>query len=64
MTTRETIKDEEKFLKDLIIAELKGNLSILLDPKKKDSFSISRINTWANLISDRIYRFLPPTAKP
>ena len=48
----------DKELKDLIIAELQGNLSILIDTKKKDSFSDQRINTWTKLVSDRlIYHF-------
>lgn len=59
----QSLKDEEKFVKDLIVIELKGNLSILLDPKKKYSFSIPRINTWANLVADRIHRSIPTTVE-
>jgi len=36
-------------------SELEGNLMILLDPKQKDSFSQSRINTWKKIVSERIY---------
>jgi hypothetical protein len=40
----------EKFL----INELECNLKVLIDPKKKDSFSSNRINTWSRLVVDRI----------
>jgi len=43
-------KELEQFIK----AELQGNLSVLIDPKKKDSFSNARINTWTNLVTERI----------
>jgi hypothetical protein len=42
----------------IIDAELEGNISILIDPKRKDSFSQSRINVWKNLVKDRIYYHL------
>jgi len=41
-------------IEQLIIAELRGNLSVLIDPKKKDSFSDRRVNTWVKLVSERI----------
>jgi len=41
-------------IKNLLVAELQGNLRILIDPKKKDSFSSSRIQTWTNTVSERI----------
>ena len=41
-------------IKKLLIAELQGNLNILIDPKKKDSFSSSRIQTWTNTVTERI----------
>jgi hypothetical protein len=49
---------DEKYIKNLIILELEGNLSVLIDPKKKDSFSKPRINTWINLVADRIYHYV------
>ena len=42
----------------LIEAELEGNLMILIDPKQKDSFSQSRINTWKNTVKERLYYHL------
>ena len=41
----------------LIDAEQQGNLHILIDPKKKDSFAQSRINVWKQTIKDRIYYY-------
>ena len=41
-------------IKKLLVAELQGNLNILIDPKKKDSFSSSRIQTWINTVTERI----------
>tara|TARA_Y100000361_G_C10866454_1_gene191983 strand:+ start:294 stop:479 length:186 start_codon:yes stop_codon:yes gene_type:complete len=41
-------------IKKLLVAELQGNLNILIDPKKKDSFSSSRIQTWTNTVTERI----------
>jgi len=45
---------DKKQIKKLLVAELQGNLRILIDPKKKDSFSNSRINTWTNTVTERI----------
>ena len=42
----------------LIAAELQGNLMILIDPKRKDSFSQSRINIWKNTVKERLYYYL------
>jgi hypothetical protein len=47
-----------KTLKKFIQAELEGNLSVLIDPKKKDSFSSNRINVWSRLVSERIVEHL------
>lgn len=47
------IKDENH-IKDLIQTEMMGNLNILIDPKKKDSFSSDRVRTWVNHVSERI----------
>ena len=44
----------EKFL----INELEGNLKVLIDPKKKDSFSSNRIHIWSRLVVDRILNHL------
>ena len=41
-------------IESLIKTELANNLMILIDPKKKDSFSQGRINTWQNLVAERI----------
>jgi len=43
-----------KELEQFIRIELQGNLRVLIDPKKKDSFSNSRINTWTDLVTKRI----------
>jgi len=48
-------KDE---ILELIKAEMKGNLSILIDPKKKDSFNEQRVNTWVKTTSERLYYYL------
>ncbi len=46
-------KDQlEKFIQ----AELEGNIFVLVDPKKKDSFSQERIHVWKNLVSERIIK--------
>jgi hypothetical protein len=45
-------------LMSLIRAELKGNLSILIDPKKKNSFDTHRINTWSNVVSERVLYYV------
>tara|TARA_B100001094_G_C17736589_1_gene579125 strand:- start:349 stop:540 length:192 start_codon:yes stop_codon:yes gene_type:complete len=53
--------EDTKFKKDLvrlIETELEGNLMVLIDPKKKDSFSQARINTWRDLVSERILRYI------
>lgn len=41
-------------IESLIKTELANNLTILIDPKKKDSFNQGRINTWQNLVAERI----------
>ena len=51
------IKSKEYIL-GMLDEELKGNLSILIDPKKKDSFSSSRILVWKELVAERIYHHL------
>jgi hypothetical protein len=48
---------KEKVL-SLIDAELQGNLMILIDPKRKDSFSQARINIWKNTVKERLYYHL------
>jgi hypothetical protein len=45
---------DEKHIKRLIKTEMIGNLKILIDPKKKDSFSDSRVTTWVNTVTERI----------
>jgi len=42
----------------IIDTELQGNLQIFIDPKQKDSFSQMRINTWKNLVKERLYYHL------
>ena len=42
----------------LIEAELEGNIMILIDPKKKDSFSQARITTWKETVKERLYYYL------
>jgi len=42
----------------IINAELQDNLTILIDPKKKDSLSQNRINVWKDLVSERLYHHL------
>ena len=51
------LKDEDQ-IKRLIQEEMRGNLKILIDPKKKDSFSEARINTWVYTVSNRIIHHL------
>ena len=51
------IKSKDEVLK-LIKAEMRGNLSILIDPKKKDSFNDQRVNTWVKTTSERLYHYL------
>jgi len=41
-------------VKQLLVTELQGNLKILIDPKKKDSFSDARVSTWTNTVTGRI----------
>jgi hypothetical protein len=48
----------EEEIKRLIIAELQGNLSILIDPKQKDSFNEGRIKVWTNIVSERLFYHL------
>lgn len=50
-------RSKEEILK-IIDAELEGNLMILIDPKKKDSFSQSRINVWKETVKERLYIYL------
>jgi hypothetical protein len=50
-------KSKEEILA-LLDAELEGNLMILIDPKKKDSFSQARINVWKDTVKERIYYYL------
>ena len=45
---------QNKLKKELIVTELRENLNILIDPKKKDSFSDNRVNTWIKLVSERL----------
>lgn len=42
-------------LLSFIESELEANLQVLIDPKRKDSFSTERIHTWKKLVSERIY---------
>jgi len=44
----------EEELESIILSELEGNIMVLIDPKKKDSFSQLRINTWKKLVTERI----------
>jgi hypothetical protein len=53
----EDIKSKEEILA-IIDAELQGNLMVLIDPKQKDSFSQMRINTWKDLVKERLYYHL------
>lgn len=48
----------EDQIKRLIIAELQGNLDILIDPKQKDSFSEGRIKVWTDVVSNRLFYHL------
>jgi hypothetical protein len=50
----EDTRSKEEILK-LIQAEMRGNLMVLIDPKKKDSFNDQRVNTWVNITSERLY---------
>jgi hypothetical protein len=57
-TTPITGRITDAELMSLIRAELAGNLSILIDPKRKDSFDPHRINTWSNVVSDRVLYYV------
>ena len=48
----------KKNLEEFIEAELEGNIFVLIDPKKKDSFSASRVYTWKKLVSERILQHI------
>ena len=45
---------DKEHIRKLLVTELQGNLRILIDPKKKDSFSNSRIQTWTHTVTERI----------
>lgn len=49
---------DKSHVRGLLINELQGNLKILIDPKKKDSFSSDRIQTWTNTVTERILHYL------
>ena len=49
-----TVNLTEAELKALIETELISNIMVLIDPKKKDSFSQARINVWQNTVTERI----------
>lgn len=46
----------ENDIKRIINGELESNLHVLIDPKKKDSFSSTRIQIWKKLVAERIYK--------
>ena len=48
----------KKEILEAIKIELEGNLTVLLDPKLKDSFSSARVQTWKKLVAERIYYHL------
>ncbi len=48
------MKKDKEFISQTIQEELRGNLSILIDPQKKDSFSDGRVQTWVKVVSERI----------
>lgn len=48
----------EREIRSLIREEAIGNIAVLIDPKRKDSFSNSRVQTFGKLISDRLYLHL------
>jgi hypothetical protein len=52
----DTLTDAD--LMRLIRAEMEGNIMILIDPKQKDSFSQSRVNTWTNTTSERVLYYV------
>jgi hypothetical protein len=47
-------EEKDNQLKLFLGEELRGNLKILIDPKKKNSFSDARIQTWVETVSNRI----------
>ena len=47
-------EDLEKFIQ----SELEGNIFVLIDPKKKDSFSKERVHVWKELVSERILKHI------
>jgi hypothetical protein len=49
---------DKDYIAKLIDTELEGNLQVLIDPKKKNSFSQDRINVWKKLVGERIYIYL------
>ena len=49
---------DKDHIRGLLINELQGNLKILIDPKKKDSFSSERIQTWTNTVTERVLHYL------
>jgi len=51
-------KISKKEFISFIEAELEGNLSVLLDPQLKDSFSSQRVKAWMKLVAERIYLHL------
>jgi hypothetical protein len=46
---------DKDYIAKIIDAELEGNLHVLIDPKKKNSFSQNRVDVWKRLVGDRIY---------
>jgi hypothetical protein len=46
---------DKDYIAKIIDAELEGNLQVLIDPKKKNSFSQNRVDVWKRLVGDRIY---------
>lgn len=48
----------KEWMIEMLNEELSSNLRVLIDPKKKDSFSQSRIQTWKELVAERIYHHL------
>ena len=45
---------DKEHIRKLLVTELQGNLKILIDPKKKDSLSSTRIQTWTHTVVERI----------
>ena len=45
---------DKEHIRKLLVTELQGNLKILIDPKKKDSLSNARIQTWTHTVVERI----------